>query len=705
MSPTERMAPDRGPLLFTFAVISDSHVNEAEDRSVSPYGSNRAANARLRYVVNSLEAVAPAFVLHLGDMGNPLPHLSRYGEAARIFGEITSRLPCPMLLTPGNHCVGDKPVGWVPVPRVSRHFLELYERHYGPQWRSFDHGPCHFVLLNSLLINSGLRLEREQRRWLKNDLEKASRAGRRIWMAMHYPPYVSSPEEPASYDNLDEPGRTRLLEIVARHSVEVVYTGHVHNFFYNRYVDTEIYTLPAISFVRQDYSDLFSVAPVDAEGGRDDRARLGYCLVQVFERGHANHMVRTYGRTEGPSDPSPGAWRPADSGPAALAVGVEMRENWLARRTLRANNSISPFVRRWARNDWPLLALEESGISKLRVALQELDREDVLERLATLRDRGLEFLVYSYGIPSERQYRLVRDRGSLLSGWELILGLDEIRSVAGGIARLATGPRGPRRLPCYLSEVRDIARAEVEDANVKHEANYGFQVEEKRRIARLLRSGPVVDTFDGLVFRLRRHGESTPGLWRAIREVARLGQRSGMRHQAHVLFSGSLTADRLVDELDSANRVAEAAVAAWATENVDVYLDTFEDVDRGYFVRHGLVDRRYNPRLAARVLRHLGQQLAGIEPTDDLDGSVTQLPAGRFWQATAGSRLCALLLPQPDCHLERIELDRSRTLPSRLRVVDLGDGSAASVMVSAGDGGIRLADPLVPDRPLWLQAD
>jgi hypothetical protein len=32
----ERMRTDLGELLYTFAVISDSHVNEAEDRSASP---------------------------------------------------------------------------------------------------------------------------------------------------------------------------------------------------------------------------------------------------------------------------------------------------------------------------------------------------------------------------------------------------------------------------------------------------------------------------------------------------------------------------------------------------------------------------------------------------------------------------------------------------------------------------------------------
>jgi hypothetical protein len=36
-----------------------------------------------------------------------------------------------------------------------------------------------------------------------------------------------------------------------------------------------------------------------------------------------------------------------------------------------------------------------------------------------------------------------------------------------------------------------------------------------------------------------------------------------------------------------------------------VVLDTFTDADRGYFVRTGLVDRRYNPRLAARLMQTL----------------------------------------------------------------------------------------------------
>ena len=59
---------DLGRHLFTFAVISDSHVNEGEDESASPYPSNRLANGRLRYVVARVNRQRPAFTVHLGDL-------------------------------------------------------------------------------------------------------------------------------------------------------------------------------------------------------------------------------------------------------------------------------------------------------------------------------------------------------------------------------------------------------------------------------------------------------------------------------------------------------------------------------------------------------------------------------------------------------------------------------------------------------------
>jgi hypothetical protein len=58
-------------------------------------------------------------------------------------------------------------------------------------------------------------------------------------------------------------------------------------------------------------------------------------------------------------------------------------------------------------------------------------------------------------------------------------------------------------------------------------------------------------------------------------------------------------------------------VAAYSQPRTRVFLDTFMDLDRGYFPRHGLYDRRWNPRKGAHVLANLKAVLEhedGLKP-------------------------------------------------------------------------------------------
>ncbi len=694
-----------GDHLFTFAVISDSHVNEAEDRSASPFASNRLANARFRYVVASVNRHRPAFTVHLGDMGNPLPELSTYERAAENFGAIAGSLESPLHLVAGNHCVGDKPGGWVPVPRVCEESLAQYERCYGRCTYSFDHEGCHFAILNSLLVNSELEAERAQRRWLDEDLRQAAGGGQRLFVMMHYPPYIAARGEPGSYDNLDEPGRSWLLGVFERFGVEAVYTGHVHNYFYNRVATTHLYTLPATSFVRQDYSELFRVQPADAEGGRDDRVKLGYFLVRIHEHGHANELIRTCGRTLGEGETMEGTGlremgRLRSSVPSTL--GTEMRDNWLSREVLRPNNSVSPFTRRLARNDWAILALQEMGVSKVRLTLQELVKEDVRERMAPLADAGFEFVVYSHGIPGDSEYGVIRQHRALLAGWELMLAPGEMEVVATRMLRGAGGLVGDPALPCYLDEVRDLSAADIGDANVKHVANYGFQLTDSELIERLSAADALRRVFGGLVFRLRRRGEPELELWSSIGRIGELARTSGMRHQVHILFSGNVTAERFEDDLATANRVAESTLAAWLAGNLDLYFDTFEDIDRGYFVRHGLVDRRYNPRLPARVLRHLTACLEGIaEREAGLERfEVTEIDHGRVVSGPVGSSGLWLVLPRPGCRLtEIISVGAALGVEHPLVLTNLDTGAVSDLAVERSGSKNRLREPLATESP------
>ena len=147
------------------------------------------------------------------------------------------------------------------------------------------------------MINSGLEAETVQREWLQ--AEVAHCHGKRVFVFTHYPLFLAYADEAENYDNIAEPGRSWLLNLLSKTKAEALFAGHVHNFWYNRYAGTDHYLLPSTSFVRQDYSEMFRASPgLDDEAGRNDRAKLGYFLVHVHEHGHTVDFVRTYGAME-----------------------------------------------------------------------------------------------------------------------------------------------------------------------------------------------------------------------------------------------------------------------------------------------------------------------------------------------------------------------------------------------------------------------
>ena len=94
-------------------------------------------------------------------------------------------------------------------------------------------------------------------------------------------------------------------------------------------------------------------------------------------------------------------------------------------------------------------------------------------------------------------------------------------------------------------------------------------------------------------------------LWNEILAIGELAGDLEKRASIHVRVAGSNPAQRWADDRSNANWIAEALAAALTQENVKVFIDTFADVERGFFMRNGVTDRRYNPRLGSHVARHL----------------------------------------------------------------------------------------------------
>ena len=498
---------------------------------------------------------------------------------------------------PGNHDVGEKlfpaPPAGQSAYTISAETIATYESAFQPQFFSFEHEDCLFVVINGMIVNSGLDCEAEQRDWLERLL--ADNDGRRVFVFSHYPPYLAEPGETQHYDAIDEPGRGWLLDLLRRHRVEAYFAGHVHNYFDNSYGDTRYYVLPSICFLRHDYHALFRVGPGRGQGV-NDVAKLGYAVVDVYRHGHVNRIVRTYGATLRPGEKPPAEPRrvpPIDpANPPAGALGVDLSEAWCDTADVRTPWGLDAFRRKELRNDYPLLALSEMGVGRLRVPLDDLLDGRTRARMADLKAMGYAFTVFSFGVPNGAVVTAMIDHAELVEHWEVVASLTEARAVIGAIVDVDGGTPPPVHLNAY--------RADVEAFSTSH----GLRVDERGAVEALLALDRAREVIGGVVFGVAR---DEPAL-SAIRSARASVDGFGVAAIVHLPFARQRACPD--GELADLNRLAEAVAAAAALPDVDVFVDNFTEIDRGYFFRRGLVDRLYNPDKGSRVVRHLHAALA-----------------------------------------------------------------------------------------------
>ena len=619
----------QGSLLFKIALVSDTHVNEREDASASPYLANAEANARARHAFSQINQNKPAFIVHLGDMINPVPELPTYSTAVENFHALAGALQAPLYLVPGNHDIGDKPVAWMPAGMVDGESIALYRRHFGEDFRAFDHAGCHFVIINAPLINSEHQAEADQRRWLEADL--AAHSGMRLFLFTHYPLYVSDAAEPESYDNIDEPGRGWLLGLIRRYQPEAVFAAHVHNFWYDRIDATEYYVVPSTCFVRHDYSEMYRIDGGDQKG-RNDGAKLGHITLDIYENGHVAHYHRSYGATLAKGEAAPVALRPHIKTSSLTVIYVDMRHAWAEEMVVAPSGALDEFRRKQARNDYTLMALWEMGLRGLRVPIQDLQDARTRRRMEIMTDVGHLFHVYLYGLPNSQEVALLAEHRRVVSQLELVVNWDAIEDNVERLRSLCAATQ----LPIILSRVNRKDRAKHAGGRYNHLISHGFSLEEAGELAGFL--GAHRGLVTGAQFSIPR--SISP--WRAGAGLAAFAKETGARPFLYVKSTESSPAQSFEDDTANALRFAEAVIAG-VGHGVEVILDTFDDADRGYFARTGLVDRRLNPRLAGEVISTLVNALGAEAWRPAPDGGPALLNA-------RGQRLSVVVGPvSPPC--------------------------------------------------------
>lgn len=577
---------------FTFAIITDTHIRAPEGDLSSPFPVNEKANGRARYAVAVVGANNPDLTVHLGDMVHPLPHLPAYASACREAREILSPLAPALHFVPGNHDIGDKPAKALPAGPVTDESRRAFEAEFGAQHWSIEHRGIVFVSLNSSLVNSGLAQETEQRRWFEAALADAK--GRRIFVFSHYPPFIDTPDESEHYDNYAEPGRSWLLDLAADHGVEAIFSGHVHQFFFNTYRGVKLYCLPPTSFTRQDYSELYRTGPA-AEFGRDDDGKFGITLIDVGSGGHTIRFASTEGRVlAAGTDAAVTAVRGK-----FLPLVPHMRHGWFESSLLPYNGPMEEFSRKRARNDYPLLRLWQLGIERIRTPLADLCDPLSRRRVLDFAAAGIRFSFFGLGLPDADARALLRDHPDLVAGVEIVASDVGLADIGPGLSSLLSEIACPVLLGKVTSSADDHEQAgQRAKGAFAHNVSFGFLWRDRAAI--LAAASRLVPDPARVSLCFQINLDEDPGS--RIAEMADYLETTGFgltvvlraahRNPAQANFDDTLISDRLLAALE----------AVRALPRVEIQCDTFEDIDRGYAPRHGLVDRLSNLRPVARRL-------------------------------------------------------------------------------------------------------
>ena len=671
------MICDSGRPLFSFAIIADTHITDEEGKAIDgSHQTGKKAASMYCDLVERVNSMEPAFVVHLGDITHPIPISPDYGETALAFHKASEKFSMPYYVVPGNHDVGEKIFPALPKLdekiTITKRNIGLYEQYYGRHRFSFQHQECLFIVINSMLINSGLEEEKAQWDWLEQTFQ--NHAGNRAFVFSHYPLYLSAMDELAYYDNVDEPGRSRMLDLLRRFNVEGFYAGHVHNFFYNYLDGMHQFVLPSTSIVRNDYLEFFRTTPT-REMGRFDTAKTGFFWVDVFDEGHVPHLVRTNGEHRHITH----SWRKHGG-----SLTMDLRMPWCDEADISTPWGVEIFERKLVRNDYPLSALWEMGIRNFRIPISDIMDARVSTRVAELIGLGHKFTVVMFGMPNEDRCAALASHGSGIKAIEVVALFSEWQGLIEPLAKL----RELSDFEIYLNPVRP----EVQGWTSHH----GLHTDLAEEIDWVLGLPDMNRAVDGFVFGVRQDVRPYDGF-----EAARgsLGDTDYqiILHVPCVGFDGTSAPTDDASRMHELTRVAEAALLARVNPDVSVIVDNFVKLDRGYFNCRGLVDRLYNPQDGSRVLSSLDSLL----PRRLTNPSIHEIKQHRIVLTESDTGQVLLIVANNEtASTEPCDHFSDKVLNQQGKLVDLVTGEELDTSYRALSA--KIADGSRPQSPMLL---
>ena len=572
---------------YCIALITDTHLRPLYDDRQQAFASDQLHNDRCRQAVEFIRERQPDLVIHLGDVVHPIPKMDSQADALELASQIFDELDCPLLVVPGNHDVGDKQ-GTANAPSFDDRGRQRFQEKWGPLQRSCSLGDYRFLTIDSMEWGADSDRANSQRAWLESELKSNAE---QTFLFTHYPLYLCEPHEPEHYDNMNRQARDSLLALIAKYQVRAVFSGHAHRFFYNRFDETDLYVLPATSFVRPEYAQLRSIAPVDDEYGRDDREQLGVTFLHVGRHEHQIEVQRLWSRSAEVTPSKATENEPSDNN---LGLGVWLHSK-LGQRHDITYGDLDGLYRKVARNDTVLLHLLELGFQRIRIPASDLECEDVWRRVMWLLRHQIGTTIYSAGVPSIAQQRVLASRWQPELGleWEMVFKPTELEQSVE--LKEWNGP------PLTLSRIGGPWDA-TQSGYHSHFPRQGFDPADPQLVDAVLRFTP--GTIRRVAFRIAQDRSISETIEQAITCLAtpRL-EEYDLKIACHVELPFAAESRRHTDDEAVAQRCHEATQAVEACPTARLWLDLLTDKDRGYWCRNGLVDLADRPRAAYLALK------------------------------------------------------------------------------------------------------
>ena len=652
------------PVQFECVVIADTHYMMDVGDHPLEFESRRVQTQRAGTALQQVAAIEADFVIHMGDLVQEYPETPDFKRAmSEAHDQIRACNISPHYVA-GNHDIGDKTDPTMPTHAATAESLAFFHDLFGPSWYSFDRDNCHFIVLNSQILNSKIPEADDQWQWLESDL--AAHKNQRIFLFFHLPLYLWDKNEPGlgHYDNISPPDRDRLLALIQKYGIELLFAAHVHYPFYDKIGKTRYFIAPSVSFTRPGFGHLYASAP-PPEQGRDDFGKLGFYLLRI-RADHADiHFIRTKGETKRPARDRLVTCTSAN---LSSPVGLTLRHPITPISEVPI--AYPSVVCQKVRNDQHLLACIELGAKFARFPWRDLHDPFQRTRLEMLRSEGITPIATFLepriaSLPEHIEANL-----DLIQNWEIQISdsaqlSDEICETLNRCAELVELSLCPI-IPNERVHGKQHLRTRM-----------GYHLNELESLNAILQKADIH------LQRVLCRVPPNESPWAYIQSLSE-------REYANIdHIDVSLELDTQND-YTNARRIAEATFAIVRLPGARLFVDPLTDFDRTMDVTHGLLDPLCNPRASFHTLRCLNTLLnSPVHATDFTDPREKIQDNNRILYLNNIHRRLALVLPSRDIFdLDTLEFSLDI---SPVRIYHLCTGETETV---SRDAQIEIRDEL-----------